>query len=146
MANLTEVWGMETENRQRLRSNIWLTESWLRSSMKSFLSEFDVTIQQVNILRILREAGEALSTKELANRMIDKNSDTSRLVDRMISKNLVRKRKDTTDRRLVQVSINYEGLKLLAQIDDELETVDERLFPLAEDELEQLNNLLEKLR
>ena len=146
MGEQNTIWGMESEHRHRLRSNIWLTEAWLRTGMKDFLSQYDVTLQQVNILRILREANEPLSTKELAERMIDKNSDTSRLVDRMVSKDLVRKRKDSNDRRLVQVSINYEGLKLLAKIDDDLDEVDERMFRLGSEEIEQLNELLEKIR
>lgn len=133
------------EVREQLRFNIWRTESWLRSGMKEFLEHYNVTVQQVNILRILREAGQPLSTKAIAERMIDRSSDTSRIVDRMIAKDLLRKRKDSTDKRLVQISINFEGLKLLSQIEDEIGKVDSKLFSLETKELELLNSLLEKV-
>lgn len=132
---------------QRLRENIRQTEAWLRTNMNEFLGEFEVTPQQLNILRILRDANnEPMSTKEIGRKMMDKNSDVSRLVDRLVDKELVRKRKSPTDGRLVQVSINYEGLKILAKIDDRKQELDQRFSLLSEDEAEQLNFLLEKAR
>lgn len=138
-----------TENNiwQELRDNICETEVWLRTTLKDFLEEFGVTQQQFNILRILREANnEPMSTKEIQAQMIDKSSDTSRLVDRLIDKGLVRKRKCPDDGRLVQVYIKYEGLKLLAQIDDATGELDQEFGLLSEQEAEQLNILLEKVR
>lgn len=141
-ATLTEnnVW-------QELRDNICETEVWLRSTLKDFLEEYDITQQQFNILRILRDANnKPMSTKEIKALMIDKNSDTSRLVDRLVDKELVRKRKSPEDGRLVQVFINYEGIKLLAKIDDRLHELDNEFDLLTEEEAEQLNILLEKVR
>ncbi|MEX0721093.1 MAG: MarR family transcriptional regulator [Balneolaceae bacterium] len=132
---------------QRLRTNIRKTEAWLRTNINEFLSQFEITHQQLTILRILRDANnEPISTKEIGTKMMDKNSDVSRLVDRLVDKGLVRKRKSTTDGRLVQVSINYEGLKILAKIDDHKQDLDQRFSLLSEDEAEQLNFLLEKAR
>ncbi|MEX0607963.1 MAG: MarR family transcriptional regulator [Balneolaceae bacterium] len=132
---------------QRLRVNIQQTEAWLRTNMKEFLDEFGITHQQLNMLRILRNANnEPLSTREIGAQMLDKNSDVSRLADRLIDKELVRKRKSPKDGRLVQVYIKYEGLKLLAQIDDKIEDLDRQFSLLSEDEADQLNSLLEKAR
>lgn len=132
---------------QELRNNILETEVWLRSNLKEFLEEFDVTQQQLSILRILKAANnEPLSTKQIQAKMRDRNSDTSRLVDRLIDKGLVRKRKDPHDGRLVQVFIKYEGLRLIAQIDDRLPELDESFEWLSDQEAEQLNYLLQKAR
>jgi DNA-binding MarR family transcriptional regulator len=132
---------------QELRTNICETEVWLRTRMKDFLSEFDITQQQLSILRILKEANnEPMSTKGIQAKMMDNSSDTSRLVDRLIKKELVRKRKDPKDGRLIQVFIKYEGLRLLAQVEDRLHELDDEFTLLSEGEAEQLNRLLEKAR
>ncbi len=132
---------------QQLRDNINETEGWLRTTLKEFLQDFGVTRQQLYILRILKEANnEPMSTKEIQALMIDKSSDTSRLVDRLIEKGLVRKRKNPEDGRLVQVFIKYEGLKLLAQVEDRISHLDQEFNLLSEEEAEQLNFLLEKAR
>lgn len=132
---------------QELRGNIRETEVWMRNQVRDFLGEFDITRQQLSILQILKEANnEPLSTKEIQILMVDKRSDTSRLVDRLIEKDLVRKRKDPDDGRLVQVYIKYEGLRLLAQVEDRMSSLDERFEQLTDDEAEELNRLLSKLR
>lgn len=138
-----------TQNKvwRELRTNILETEVWLRTVTKNFLDEFDLTQQQLSILRILKAANnEPMSTKQIQEEMMDKSSDTSRLVDRLIKKDLVRKRKDPNDGRLIQVFIKYEGLRLLAQIEDRIHVLDEKFTLLSEDEAEQLNLLLEKAR
>lgn len=132
---------------KQLRENILETEVWLRSILKDFLDEFNITQQQLSILRILKDANnEPMSTKQIQALMLDKSSDTSRLVDRLIDKELVRKRKDPNDGRLVQVFIKYEGLRLLAKIDDRLGELDLKFELLSEEEATQLNLLLEKAR
>ncbi|MBO6585215.1 MAG: MarR family transcriptional regulator [Gracilimonas sp.] len=132
---------------RELRTNIFETEVWLRAAIKEFLDEFDLTPQQLSILRILKAANnEPMSTKQIQEEMMDKSSDTSRLVDRLIKKDLVRKRKDPNDGRLIQVFIKYEGLRLLAQIEDRIHTLDEKFTLISEEEAEQLNLLLEKAR
>lgn len=132
---------------KELRENIRETEVWLRSQVRDFLEEFDITRQQLSILKILKGANnEPLSTKEIQKLMVDKKSDTSRLVDRLIDKDLVRKRKDPEDGRLVQVFIKYEGLRLIAQVEDRLGELDQRFQNLSEKEAEELNRILSKLR
>jgi DNA-binding MarR family transcriptional regulator len=132
---------------KELRENIRETEVWLRSQVRDFLDEFDITRQQLSILKILKAANnEPLSTKEIQELMVDKKSDTSRLVDRLIDKDLVRKRKDPEDGRLVQVFIKYEGLRLIAQVEDRLGELDQRFQNLSETEAEELNRILSKLR
>lgn len=132
---------------EELRNNICETEVWLRTRFKEFLSDFDITQKQLSILRILKEANnEPMSTKQIQAQMLDKSSDTSRLVDRLIEKGFVRKRKDPNDGRLVQVFIKYEGLRLIAQIEDRMDELDDEFSLLREEEAEQLNILLNKAR
>lgn len=130
-----------------LRENLQLTHIWLSHSLGEFLDSFGITIQQYQLLTVLREANnEPLSTKELARRMITKNSDTSRLVSRLTEKDLARKRRDPDDGRLIQVFITYEGLKLLGKIDDRQEQMNDIFSNLDASELQTLNKLLKKLR
>lgn len=130
----------------KLRVNLLLTSGWLKNEIKEFLDQFDITQQQFNILRILRGAdGEPLSTNDICDRMIDKMSDTSRIVDRLIAKKLATKRPCPHDGRKVQVFISSDGLYLLSTIDTKLKNLDAIFDNLTEDETRQLNNLLEKI-
>lgn len=131
---------------QRLKVNLLLTSGWLKNEIKLFLDQFEITQQQFNILRILRGAkGEPLSTNEICERMIDKMSDTSRIVDRLVSKNLVIKQPCPHDGRKVQVFISNEGMYLLSTIDTKLKNLDAIFENLTEEEGRQLNKLLEKI-
>tara|TARA_R110000868_G_scaffold259361_15_gene517520 strand:+ start:6993 stop:7436 length:444 start_codon:yes stop_codon:yes gene_type:complete len=132
---------------QRLRNNLFLTSGWIRNEIKDFLNQFDITQQQFNILRILKEhEGDPLSTNDLCEQMIDKMSDTSRIVDRLNTKQLVSKRKCPHDGRKVQVLITKEGLYLLSTIMTKINKLDEVFRSLSLSEMSQLNILLEKLR
>jgi DNA-binding MarR family transcriptional regulator len=115
--------------------------------IKMFLEKEDITHQQYNILRILRgSAPDPLSTLQIRERMIDKMSDTSRIVDRLIVKELVKKCTCPKDKRLVDVTITDKGQKLLKKLDAEADYMDEIMNKLSEDEGETLNLLLDKLR
>lgn len=131
----------------KLRENLQFTNGWLKSEIKVFLDQFDVTQQQYNILRILKDAnGEPLSTNQICELMIDKMSDSSRIVDRLIAKNLARKNPCPHDGRKIQVFISPEGEYLLSTISTKLKNLDAAFNKLSIDEATQLNSLLEKLR
>src|SRR5262249_52908419 len=108
--------------------------------------QFDITQQQFNILRILRGAGTPLSTLQIRQRMLDKMSDTSRIVDRLIKKGLVKKNICKEDRRLVDVIITEKGKKLLEKIDSRNEEMDGIFKNLTATDAKTLNQLLDKLR
>ncbi len=132
---------------QRLRNNLFLTSGWIRSEIKAFLDQFDITQQQFNILRILKDNdGEPLSTNDLCDQMIDKMSDTSRIVDRLVGKQLVTKKPCPHDGRKVQVFITKDGLYLLSTIMTKINKLDEVFTSINLDEMKALNNLLEKVR
>ena len=126
--------------------NILFTNNWLLEKIKGFVKTEDITPQQYNILRILRGAGEPLSTLQIRDRMLDKMSDTSRIVDRLIAKGLVKKEISAKDKRLVDISITQSGNELLIKLDAREEELDQVLQNINVEEAETLSLLLDKLR
>lgn len=126
--------------------NLIYTSNWLMEKLKHFFDNADITPQQYNILRILRGAGIPLSTLQIRQRMLDKMSDTSRIVDRLVKKELVKKVICKTDRRLVDVTITEKGLGLLDKLDGYNEEMDASVGSLTEEEAITLNRLLDKMR
>jgi len=127
--------------------NIMFTYNWIVERIKAMLDKEDITPQQFNILRILRGSHpQPLSTLQIRERMLDKMSDTSRIVDRLILKNLVSKKICAGDKRLVDVTITDKGRRLLEKLDKRNEEMDEIIKELSTSELKTLNKLLDKIR
>ena len=127
--------------------NLLFTYGWAIEKIKNFLSQEDITHQQYNILRILRGSHpKPLSTLQIRERMLDKMSDTSRIVDRLVLKELVEKRICLKDKRLVDVTITEKGLDLLKRLDGAAEEMDAVMNNITEKEAEELNSLLDRLR
>jgi DNA-binding MarR family transcriptional regulator len=133
-------------NQNKAMVNIMFTHAWMVDHIKSFVKSENITPQQYNILRILRGAAEPLSTLQLRERMLDKMSDTSRIVERMVSKGLVQKAVSEKDKRMVDVILTPLGAELLENLDRRNEELDAVVNHLTDEELETLNSLLDKLR
>ena len=131
---------------QKSGINLIYTYNWVTERMKAIFDKYDITLQQFNILRILRGAGEPLSTLQIRQRMLDKMSDTSRIVDRMVKKGLTKKVVCKSDKRLVDVTISDKGRKLLEKMDECQAEMDGILKNISEDEAKTLNTLLDKIR
>ncbi len=131
---------------QKATINLIYTFNWMNERIKTMLDQYDITSQQFNILRILRGAGKPLSTLQIRQRMLDKMSDTSRIVDRLLKKDLVKKVTCEGDRRLVDVTISDQGLQLLERIDSHQDEMDSVFKNLDEEQATLLNNLLDKIR
>lgn len=132
---------------QKAIINLIFTNNWLSEKIKEYLDKEDITPQQFNILRILRGSfPEPLSTLQIRERMLDKMSDTSRIVDRLVVKDLVKKSSCKTDKRLVDVLITDKGKKLLDKLDAKSNEMDGILSHLSETEAKTLNKLLDKTR
>ena len=131
---------------QKAMINLIYTHNWITERFKQKLDEHDLTAQQFNIMRILRGAGGPMSTLQIRERMLDKMSDTSRIVDRLIVKGLVKKNTCRHDKRLVDIVITEKGLETLGIIDKEECQIDAILQNLDEQEADQLNILLDKIR
>ncbi len=131
----------------KLAVNIIFTYGWLTSFYSKILSKYNLTIQQYNILRILRgQYPNAANIGLLKSRMLDKMSDASRLVDRLNNKKLIQKKFCAEDRRRVNVVITAKGLKLLKKIDLHKNEFEDKLKLLTPSEAQKLNNLLDKMR
>lgn len=132
--------------KQKATLNLLFTSSWLTNRHKDFFKEYGLTPQQYNVLRILRgQHPESISTSDIKARMLDKNSDASRIVDRLTIKGWVTKTVSPADRRLVDVIISQDGLDLLERMDSKTDELDHTIG-LTEQEADLLSNLLDKVR
>jgi len=131
---------------QKMGINIIYTANWLNEKMGQILSTEDITQQQYNILRILRGSDTPLSTLKIRERMLDKMSDTSRIVDRLVIKGLVEKSACMKDKRLVDITLSKKGLLLLEKLDSLNEPIDSILKGVTEKEATTINQILDKLR
>ncbi len=132
---------------QKLIVNLLLTGSWISFKSYEMLKPFKLTTQQYNVLRILRGQYPAPATINLLiERMMDKMSNASRIVDRLEKKKLVERKLKPEDRRCVDVVITDKGIKLLEKIGEREREYENDLFNLSATEAKLLNGLLDKLR
>jgi DNA-binding MarR family transcriptional regulator len=131
---------------QKVLMNLIFSSNWLLEKIRRVLDKEDITHQQYNILRILRGSPSPLSTLQIRERMLDKMSDTSRIVERLIKKGLAHKKLCPYDKRLVDVTLTAQGLEMLARLDIRNHEIDAVASALTTEEAKTLNNLLDKLR
>ena len=127
--------------------NVLYTSSWLSQQHQSLFKDFGISGPQFNILRILRgQYPEASTVNLLIDRMLDKSSNASRIVDRLESKGLVIRKQCPSDRRAVDVFISQEGLDLLEKLGDKMLSWEQSTQNLTNSECEELSKLLDKMR
>lgn len=132
---------------QKLMVNVLYTGSWLGLMEANYLKVHGLTLPQFNVLRILRgQHPEPVTVNDIIDRMLDKSSNASRIVDKLVAKNLAERKVCKKDKRAVDVLITKSGLKLLSELDKELPKWEKRVKSLSRTEAETLNNLLDKLR
>lgn len=131
---------------QRVIVNLIYTTNWLTNHLREHLKPFGITMQQYNVLRILRGAGKPISTSDIRERLLDKMADTSRMVDRLCQKGLVIRTVCPSDKRLVDVTLSEAGEQLLAQLDQYEDQMDRAAHNLSDEEANLLSALLDKLR
>jgi len=126
--------------------NLVFTSKYVESAMQKHYKEFGVTVKQYNILRIVRGATGPISTQSIRERMIDRMSDISRIVDRMIVKGLLTKCVREDDKRLVDISLTEKGRKKLDDMKVFEEDRGEFIGNISVDEARELNRILDKIR
>ena len=127
--------------------NLIYTHSFLINEMAGFFKGRDITRQQFNVLRILRgQHPKSTNLNLIKDRMMDKMSDASRIVERLRLKKLVTRRQSRSDRREVEIVISKKGLDLLEKMDEEIKEIYKLFDSLSSDELQTLNQLLDKFR
>lgn len=127
--------------------NIIYTYNWLTNKFRQRLNVYDITLQQYNVLRILRgQFPNPATVNLLKERMLDKMCDASRIVDRLVQKELVTRHTNDKDRRAVDIMISQKGLDLLLLLDDKMTAADFIKDHFTEEEAAQLSDLLDKFR
>ncbi len=132
---------------QKMVVNLLFTASWVSHQHSELLKPYGLTIQQFNVLRILRGQYPNPATVHLIQeRMLDKMSNASRLVEKLRQKGFVERRQCPNDRRAVDILITPQGLALLEKLDEAMQRWEEELKTLDASEVQTLNRLLDKLR
>lgn len=130
---------------QKAIINLIYTSNWLQNKQQEFFKAFGITGQQFNILRILKgQFPKSISGTEIKSRMLDRNSDVSRLLDRLAGKKLIHRRTCPNDRRALDVLITDQGIDLLKQISKTQKQ--DSFLSLTEEEAGSLSDLLDKAR
>ncbi len=148
--------GIEEEIQQRsfkseyhkLNINILFTSAWLNQLTTQYLKPYNISWQQFNILRILRgRHPEPATIKILAERMIDKMSNASRLVEKLRQKGYVKRNECPNDRRRVDIVITDLGMRTVAKASEELEAAMlEQMSSITETEAALVNGILDRIR
>lgn len=133
--------------RQKVMINLFYTYNVLSSRVQDFLKSEQLTMQQFNILRILREQHpNPITNTMVKERMLDKNSDVTRIIDRLIRDGLVSRVNCEADRRRVDITITQKGLDILGRLDARSDEMDKIGHGLNEEESTIMNDMFDKLR
>lgn len=135
------------DDREKAVVNITDTQSYLSGRFNSVLKEHKISMQQFNVLRILKgQYPNPVSMFEISSRMLDKMSNASRLVDKLIFKELVVKKLSERDRRQLDISLTSKGILTLDELNKLVRGVLHEHNNLTPGEYDHLNTLLDKFR
>lgn len=128
--------------------NLAFTKNYVGDKFNEILKPFEISGEQYNVLRILRgQKGNPINMQDIQERMVTKNSNTTRLIDKLLLKKMVERNVCPENRRKIEILITQTGLDILAELDPLIENHENGITNnLTNLELEQLNNLLEKIR
>lgn len=127
--------------------NLLYTQSFIVTKQSSLFKPFGLSPEQYNVLRILRgQKGSPITVSSIQDRMLNKMSNASRLVEKLKQKGMVVREECPSDRRQVDILITEKGMDVLDQLQDQMYELNRTLIQLNEEEVDQLNFLLDKLR
>lgn len=127
--------------------NIIYTAYWLKTHLSSIFKEYGITEEQFNVMRILKgKYPEAMCVRDIASRMLEKNSNVPRIIDRLVLKKLVKRATSREDKRETLISLTDKGISHLETASKAVEKRSKEIVDLTDNEASQLHNLLEKLR
>lgn len=131
----------------KLLINIVYTGHWVGEKTAALIQPFNISLQQYNVLRILRgQYPKPATIRLIRERMLDKMSDASRLIERLRQKGYVQREICHNNRRAVDVVITESGLDLLTRLDDKIAALEQLLHFLPIDKIKEINTLLDKIR
>lgn len=127
--------------------NLLYTQSYIVSKQSSLFKPFGLSPEQYNVLRILKgQNGNPITVSSIQDRMLNKMSNASRLVEKLKQKGFINREECPRDRRQVDVVITDQGMEVLKQLEEKIHSLNRELIQLNEEEIGQLNNLLDRLR
>ncbi|EON78797.1 transcriptional regulator [Lunatimonas lonarensis] len=127
--------------------NILYTNSYIETRQNKLFRPYDISPEQYNVLRILRgKHPEPITVSSIQERMLNRMSNASRLVEKLKTKGLVNRQECAADRRQVDITITQKGLSLLQVLEDEINQFNRNIITLSQEEVAVLNELLDKLR
>jgi len=127
--------------------NVIYTAYWMKSKMAVVFKEHSLTEEQFNVLRILKGKNpEAMCVRDIASRMLERNSNVPRIIDRLVAKKLVKRATSKSDKRETLVTITERGIEHLTAASEAVEKLSDEILGLSQQEATQLHELLEKLR
>jgi MarR family 2-MHQ and catechol resistance regulon transcriptional repressor len=146
MSGIKTLEGNFKSEQQKLMINLRITSNQIAAAHTKFMSRYDLSMAQFNILRILRGSKEPLTINTIKERMIEKSPNTTRLMDKLLEKALIKKFQCSEDRRQTYINISSVGLSLLDEIDKSGELYTLVKCNLTDAEAKTLNALLDKMR
>lgn len=128
--------------------NLLCTHTYVSEQYTAFFKTHSITSPQYNVLRILKgQKGKPANLSTIQERMVHKNSNAGRLIDKLLLKGFVERNQCEVNRRKIEVTITNSGLQKLLDIAPDLEKIEEYgVRNLSIEEIKTLNSLLEKLR
>ena len=127
--------------------NLQFTQLAISNKLGEVFKRSNISAQQYNVLRILRgQYPNSASIGLIKERMLDKNSDVSRIIDRLKRKKLLERKECKLDRRQKDVTISDEGLKLLETLDEDLSSIEKVVANVSEEDAVKLNSILDEIR
>ncbi len=132
---------------EKILVNIYYTNNWLFEKYEQTLSKYNLTAQQYNVLKILHASyPKPTIISHIKEKMLDKNSDITRIVERLLSKNLISRRRDQSNSRKVIIKLNVIGYHLMEKMNKEVQVFENLVTHLTPKEAIDLNKLLDKVR
>ena len=136
-----------TNVKHKATINLLFTSYWLKNNFSVAIKEIGLSMEQYNVMRILKgKHPEQMCVKDIASRIIEKNSNVPRIIDRLIVKKIVKRTTSKIDKRETLVSLTEKGVSELEEATKLIDSLTEQIVGLDEKESEQINDLLEKMR
>lgn len=135
------------DEKHKATLNVLYTAYWLRNNISTAIKKEDLTIEQYNVLRILKgKYPDQMCVKDIGSRIIEKSSNVPRIVDRLVIKKLAKRTTSKEDKRETLVSLTDKGQQVLARASNLIEEINNGITGLDENDAKTLNELLEKIR
>lgn len=138
----------QLEPSKAIAIQLYYTQGFVHEGINAILKPYDLSVEQFNVLRILRgQKGQPISMGKILEHMVARTSNTTRLVDKLLAKELVTREICPNNRRQMEVKITENGLTVLQIVDPRIEEFEKSLTAhLSAEEIDQLNHLLAKYR